>query len=321
MSVLIAVGVVVVYRRNRDRSYREAPPGQVPVPGADRSVELGATIPVVPQPTPPPGLAPAVVGTLVSRNATTAAVTATLVDLAVRGYLVVQRVGPGHHGRLLRAAPPHGLLPHELLVYATLFPGLAPVFIPSARNKLSAPVRRCLGREVVQLGFFARSPWNQRLCWWAVAFVAMLALGLLPQIDPHLIVLTGLPLLTLSIGAFAIGLKGAPRTADGSAAYAQAIGFREYLRTIDPDQIPWEDGVDVFVRYLPYAVALGCTDHWTEVFVQLAAHGQYQVPWAWYVDRSGLAFAGGEGLGSAVTAVVSGLSSIAEIPVFHHYPI
>ena len=95
-------------------------------------------------------------------------------------------------------------------------------------------------------------------------------------------------------GAFAItGLamivlnkRFGSRTADGSAMLAQSKGFELYLSTAEADQIRFEEGIDVFSRYLPYAIVYGVADRWARVFQQLAAQGRYAADTSWYVGSS-----------------------------------
>ena len=59
---------------------------------------------------------------------------------------------------------------------------------------------------------------------------------------------------------------GQPLSAEGYAARVQTLGFRQYLATAEAEQLRFEVGVDVFGRYLPYAMVLGVVDHWRTVF-------------------------------------------------------
>src|SRR5205814_2107960 len=63
------------------------------------------------------------------------------------------------------------------------------------------------------------------------------------------------------------------RTARGTAALAQANGFRQYLVTAEADQIRFEEGEDIFSRYLPFAIVFGVTERWAKVFQDLADRG------------------------------------------------
>ena len=80
-----------------------------------------------------------------------------------------------------------------------------------------------------------------------------------------------------------LGRRMASRTADGSAVLAQSLGFRQYLVTAEANQIRFEEGIDVFSRYLPYAIMFGVAERWTKEFAQLAEQGRYAFNPYWYI--------------------------------------
>ena len=92
------------------------------------------------------------------------------------------------------------------------------------------------------------------------------------------------------------------RTATGSAVLAQTRGFELYLRTAEADQIRFEEGIDVFSRYLPYAIMFGVAERWTRVFSQLADEGRYTFNTPWYY---------GYGYGFSYHSFASSLDSLA----------
>jgi uncharacterized membrane protein len=51
----------------------------------------------------------------------------------------------------------------------------------------------------------------------------------------------------------------------------QAKGFRDYIRTAEANQLRFEEGADIFSRYLPYAIVFGEAERWVRVFGPLAA--------------------------------------------------
>ena len=73
------------------------------------------------------------------------------------------------------------------------------------------------------------------------------------------------------------------RTAEGSAVLAQTQGFSLYLETAEANQLRFEEGEDLFSRYLPYAVAFGLTERWASLFAQLAAQGRTLAEPTWFV--------------------------------------
>ena len=55
------------------------------------------------------------------------------------------------------------------------------------------------------------------------------------------------------------------RTAVGRAWTDQVEGFRLYLTTAEADQLRFEEGEDIFSKYLPWAVLFGEADRWVRV--------------------------------------------------------
>ncbi|MGL4831300.1 MAG: DUF2207 family protein, partial [Propionibacteriaceae bacterium] len=79
------------------------------------------------------------------------------------------------------------------------------------------------------------------------------------------------------------------RSAQGRAVADQIIGFREYLATAEADQIRFEEGEDIFSKYLPWAIIFQLTERWTKICQQLVAMGRisnaqpdwYYGPWSY----------------------------------------
>ena len=91
------------------------------------------------------------------------------------------------------------------------------------------------------------------------------------------------------------------RTARGTALLAQAKGFRTYLETAEANQIRFEEGQDVFSRYLPFAIVFGVAKRWAKVFAQLAASGASVVTPTWYIgNQYGVGLFDYGGFGQAV---------------------
>ncbi|MFD1506363.1 DUF2207 domain-containing protein [Georgenia yuyongxinii] len=153
-----------------------------------------------------------------------------------------------------------------------------------------------------------------------VAFLALVAVMVIvsensPQLPGSL-----WALLFLGAGlalAYAVMVRVTAKAANGPSApgralYDQARGFRRYVATAEAEQVRFEEGIDVFSRYLPYAMVFGEAERWGEVFAQLAGQGQAAPP-SWYVGShlrdgtSGSSFA--QSLGSFATASSSTLSS------------
>ena len=69
------------------------------------------------------------------------------------------------------------------------------------------------------------------------------------------------------------------------------LGFRQYLRTAEAEQLRFEERADIFSRYLPYAVVFGETDRWAKAFSSLADDPRTAPRWPGTAARSGWNFA------------------------------
>ena len=54
----------------------------------------------------------------------------------------------------------------------------------------------------------------------------------------------------------------------------QVEGFRTYLATAEADQLRFEEGEDIFSKYLPWAIVFELADRWAELCGQLVAMGR-----------------------------------------------
>lgn len=297
--VLGLLGLAGTVRRNaRDEAYAGLTPGLTPTGGAPVAVqraERRANVAV--QFSPPAGTTPGEVGTLIDERADQRDVTATIFDLAVRGHIQVEQTKPDQwRFNRLQATDPTPLLPHEETVLSHLFSGGPQVtttalskkaygdFFPEARKALYAQATK--GR-----GWFRNSPEKVRTLWLAIGIaVAMLGavvavLGLAVKLA-----LPGVAVIVLGLAIMACSNAMPARTADGSAVLAQARGFELYLRTAEADQLKFEEGEDIFSRYLPWAMMLGVADRWTKLFEKLAAEGRYDMEPSWYVGYPGYGY-------------------------------
>ena len=144
--------------------------------------------------------------------------------------------------------------------------------------------QRLYQRVTGDLQWFTRNPSHVR----GVAIVGGIALIAVSAAAGFALGLVGLGLIAVAgvicgIAMVLLSNRFGARTAAGSAVLAQAKGFELYLTTAEADQIRFEEGIDVFSRYLPYAIVFGVAERWAKVFEQLAAQGRYVADGSWYV--------------------------------------
>lgn len=296
-ALVTAAGVGHAVRRirrdGRDEQFTDLVPGLTPAPGRAARVGRRRRAPVAVQFTPPSGLRPGELGTLVDERADPHDVTATLVDLAVRGYLrIEQRTEPGAKDgdwRLVRLREPDdALVGYERTLLDELVADRPEVTLSDLRTTFAssmAKVQAALYEEVTAKGWFRRNPASARARW-AGAGAGVLALGVVATVLLALATtwaLVGVAVVLVGAVVLAMSPAAPARTATGTAVLAQTEGFRRYLATAEADQLRFEEGQDLFSRYLPFAVAFGLTERWARVFADLAAQGRALPEPTWYV--------------------------------------
>ena len=299
LILLVGVSTVAVklWRHGRDEAYLGLTPGLEP--GIGQGFPVGtrdSRTPVAVQFEPPRDLRPGVIGTLVDERADPHDVTATLVDLAVRGYLRIEEMPrknpkrPAKDWNLVKLREADvSLAPYERTLFSALFIGRRSVRISALRTTFASTMARVQGAlytEVTGRGWFRTDPHAVRGRWLGVGGV-LIFLGIFSAFFAGIGVRG---YLLVPIALFVTGVvvaksaKRAPaRTAAGTAVLAQTLGFKKYIETAEAEQLRWEEGEDIFSRYLPFAIAFGLTERWSRVFAELAASGRAVAEPTWYV--------------------------------------
>jgi uncharacterized protein (TIGR04222 family) len=239
---------------------------------------------------PPEDLRPGQVGTLIDEEANTLDVTATIVDLAVRGHLVIEEIPKeGWFGkpdwRLTRQpTSSEDLLEYERYLLEGLFEDGDEVLLSDLKKKFAErlqKVKRALYTDLVRRKWFLRSPEKVRAMWVGIG-VAALLLGIGATIALAYFTKLGLLGIPLVIGGLLLlaGAKRMPRrTAKGTAMTRRVQGFRVVIEKAEEHMSRWAEQENVFTRFLPYAVVFGVTEKWAKTFEAL---GQLPADTGWY---------------------------------------
>jgi uncharacterized membrane protein YgcG len=287
----------LAWTRGRDRRYVGSQVDQVmgnPT-GENEPVPIGegdAAAPV--EFAPPAGIRPGQLGTLIDERANTLDVSATIVDLAVRGFLVIQEIPKeGIFGkpdwRLVRLEADDGaLLPYERALLSGLFRDGDETTLSTLRTTFAdrlAKVEEALYVDAQQQGWFVARPDKIRARWRLLGVgltLVGLALTVLLAATTHL-GLIGLGALVVGL-VFLFGAGRMPaRTAKGTAMLRRVRGFRQVIATADRYLARWAEQENVFPTMLPYAIVFGLTDKWARAFASLATDPASTPAMAWYV--------------------------------------
>lgn len=254
--------------------------------------------PVAVQYAPPEGMSPAEAGTLVDEDAAMRDITATIVDLAVRGFIVIEEkeksgiMGLLHNKEYVFHLKKGlqewtGLKAHELALLAGIFSNgaQADVELSALQNEFykNLPgIKNNIFDELMEHGYFLHRPDYVRsgfVTGGIVVSVLLLFLGnALSQkmgmpIAPFF--LAGI----LSGGIIAgFGWFMPARTSDGAKALAGVLGFEDFLSHVEAGRLERVgETPETFEKFLPFAMALGVEKKWVGAFQNI-----YSQPPSWY---------------------------------------
>ena len=110
-------------------------------------------------------------------------------------------------------------------------------------------------------------------------------------------------------------MRGLPVILWSSPLLLLYAAFRRYLATAEAGQIRFEEGEDVFSKYLPYAIVFGEADRWAKVFATLATAGGAAAvapTVAWYTSPHAWTYASfGESVNSFSVTTAGSISAAA----------
>jgi uncharacterized membrane protein YgcG len=233
-------------------------------------------------------------------------VTATLVDLAVQGYLTIEQKEESHmlglthsKGYIFHMKKPAaewgGARPHEQSMLVALFEaGATPdVTLASLQNHFysSLPtIRDAIFDALMKDGNYLHRPDTVRQAYIGtgiVSAVLMIAGG------TWLSSVTGIAQLTWAITGVLSGILICvfgwfmpARTISGWRTLEKVLGFEQFLGRVEKDQIArLEKTPELFEKYLPYAMALHVEKKWVQAFSGIALQ-----PPQWYQGGYGSSF-------------------------------
>ena len=245
---------------------------------------------------------PGHVGTLMDEHVDPVDVTATLLDLAVRGHIrIIELPDQNLHTPLdwtfERLQGNDELRPFE----ATLLEAIAPVGgAPVVVSEIAEPIENAIPEvqsqlydEVVERGWFKKRPDSKRNTWrvigWTILGLALAALVLLIMFTEF--GLLGLSLVALAIGLLLLAGEMPRRTSDGVATMQGLQALAMELRTQPIEQIPTDKAVEEISQVIPYTIVLGGRERWLNALVATDTDtdpdpndlGWYNAPGDWHM--------------------------------------
>lgn len=247
---------------------------------------------------PPERLTPAEVGTLADDSPDLCDITATLVDLAVRGFLRIKEQSTEHLFGLWssteyifqRTKPPGdwtGLPKHERLLLQALFDHGSAESVPlsSLENKFYKSldgIREAIFDSLQTRKYYVQRPDRVKQNYMVGGIVLGMALtaGLSALADRWGMAPLAFFSAGILSGAIVVGFGRImpARTLQGTRTLEGVLGFEEFLTRVEADR--FERVVktpELFEKFLPYAMALGVEKNWARAFEPIL-----KTPPSWY---------------------------------------
>lgn len=265
----LALGGLLLWWLHRRTGADQAFSGDVTAVGSFRPIGDGESVFVAAE-----GMRPGLVGTVADERVDPVDITATLLDLAVRGHLRITELQHAQHGLLdwqfTRLDNPEDKL-------ATYESKLLDAVVPDGKSSRAselpqvlapaiAEVQSSLYDEVVRRGWFETRPDSIRNSW---AVRGWIGLTLAALAGVALVAFTRFGLVALVLLALAGGLLWlAPqmprRTPEGTRLVAGLGALSALISTHPTDEMPKGRELVEISKLLPYTVVLGGRQRWLE---------------------------------------------------------
>ncbi len=255
--------------------------------------------PIAAQYEPPDQLTPGEAGTLIDNSADMRDITATIVDLAVRGYLVIEQ---HQHDRMLGLVHDKDynfilqkdraewakLKPHEQVLLNGFFSAGTvgeTISMSSLENhfyKNLPDIKSRIFESLVTHGYYRRRPDSVRAAYIGVGVVV----GFLMVWGGSAIAASmGMAPLTFIIAGISTGVVICgfgwfmpAHTQQGARAMEGVLGFEDFLNHVESDRFNrMIKTPQMFEKFLPFAMALGVEKNWSKAF-----QGVMTEPPQWY---------------------------------------
>lgn len=235
----------------------------------------------------PPGMQIA----LLEQHVPSKAISATLLDLARRGYAKVRFDGDPSAGGWFKpkakifyekVKEPIGLAPFERTIFDAVFSEGESVDLSERHESFWQDLqkaRKQMFEDLKSQGLFGMDPNVTRALWTILAVACVVVSFFLISLFGELFIISGL----LSGGIIMLFGWQMPRTTRAGAILVERIlGFRKFLSVTEKARLEFTDAPEKkpeeFARFLPAAVAFGVEEKWAGQFANI------QLPKPSYVD-------------------------------------
>lgn len=233
----------------------------------------------------PDNLPPTMVGVVIDERVDMHEITASLIDLARRGYLIIKELPK----KLLNSkdfelvkqkdwSKDTSLFEYEKKYLEALFSSKDAVKISDLKNKFYKKIpeiKKSLYEDVVKRGYFEKNPDSIR-SGYLITGIIVVFIGVIGASFYG----AGIPLLLDGVILVIFSRLMPKRTAKGVAAREHALGFKEYLYRAERYRVQ-NLTPELFEKFLPYAMIFKIEKEWAKKFEQI-----YKNPPSWYQSRT-----------------------------------
>lgn len=228
--------------------------------------------------TAPNKLRPAELGVIQDEKADTKDITATIIDLASRGYLHIEEIpkkwlfGAKDYKLIRKNENTSDLLKYEELLFTKLFShGLnGEVKISELKQKFYtdlAKIKTQLYEDVVTKKFFPTNPEKVRTKYFGIAFfiiigsisLSVLSISKIPELFDIFVASSSAGFLLLLTSKFM-----SRRTAQGQEIYRRIQGYELFISQVEKHKQKFLEDKNIITEILPYTIIFGLTEKFVE---------------------------------------------------------
>ena len=245
---------------------------------------------------PPQGLKPAYVGAILRQKVGPLEVCATIIDLAVRGYLKIREIEKtgiaGLFGkndyeiiRIKDFQETSDLSEYEYDLLRTYFlESSNESGIKLSQVKLDIrPFSKLVLAGATGEGYFVSNPETTRKFFMSVGVVIIALAWFFGGNSVYGFLANPLFLMACLLSGLVFiifSLVMPKRSKKGAEVYWQILGFKEYIDKAEKYRLQFAEKENLFEKYLPYAIVFGSVNKWAAAF-----EGIYKNPPSWYEGR------------------------------------
>jgi uncharacterized membrane protein len=271
------VGVVLVWWRNgRDFWFSKR---QLFDPDAKEQVRpiVGAYEPVIVEYSPPENLRPAEIGVLMDERADTLDVTATIIDLATRGYLTIREIpkkwlfGKVDYEFESTKKIESDLISYEKELLDHLFESRSKVKVSDLKTTFYqelSQVKTKLYEDIMAKNLFAANPDTTRTKYLAAGIVILVFAGILSitgvSNENAYMTSAGGGFITAGVLLMIVSQSMPRRSAHGREIYRRVQGYKMFIERVEKYRQPFFEKKNLFTEVLPYAIVFGIAEKFAQ---------------------------------------------------------